>query len=417
MASPEKRKRAMQFGRYDHATFLSFFSYAGASVVIPVALVSLARDLGFSLEEGGMTAGGFLHLARTVSMVASMLLCAFWAGRWGKRPTFGVSVFVMALGIFLCAFAPHYGILLLALFIAGSGEGVIEGLATPFVQDLHLREAGRYINFSHSFWSVGVLTTVLLVGFLLSIGVNWRLLVGCTAIPALSASLLLLWPAPPEKAYPEHPERFHRKEVAHKMKEVLNNGRFWLFYGAMFLAGGGEFCLTFWTASYIQLHFLDAAWAGGLGTACFAGGMVLGRSGWGFLLHQSHLKSLILGSALAGFAITVFFPFVGNLWLFFGLLFLAGIATAPYWPSIQSYAVDCLPRLDSTSLLILLSCAGVPGCGFFTWLMGFMANRFGLDRAFFLVPICYGLLGLLVAWAGHLAKGEGETRPHTAGQG
>ena len=51
----------MTFGRYDYAAFTSFFAYAAGSVVVPVALVSLARDLGFSLEQGGMTAGGALH--------------------------------------------------------------------------------------------------------------------------------------------------------------------------------------------------------------------------------------------------------------------------------------------------------------------------------------------------------------------
>jgi len=115
----------MHFGRYDYAAFGSYFSYAAGSVVIPVALVSLARELGFSLEKGGMTAGGALHFGRTVTMVASMLLCGFLAGHWGKRKTMGISVVVMGLGIGLCALAPFYGILFLALMIAGMGEGVI----------------------------------------------------------------------------------------------------------------------------------------------------------------------------------------------------------------------------------------------------------------------------------------------------
>ena len=84
------------------------------------------------------------------------------------------------------------------------------------VQDLHPEEAGRYINFTHALWSVGVLVTVLCSGALLTLGVSWR-----------------------------------------------------------------------------------------------------------------------------------------------GLLFLAGLATAPFWPSVQSYATDRLPAADTTMLLILLSCAGI----------------------------------------------------------
>ena len=49
-------------------------------------------------------------------------------------------------------------------------------------------------------------------------------------------------------------------------------------------------------------------------------------------------------------------------------------------------------------LLILLSCAGVPGCGAFTYLMGVLGNRAGdLTHAFYLVPAAYALLGLLIA--------------------
>ena len=98
--------RKMVFGRFDYAAFLCFFSYAAGSVVIPVALVVLARDLGFSLDEGGMSAGGALHLGRTIALVGAMLACGFAAGRWGKRRTFGWSVVFMALGMGLCAVAP-----------------------------------------------------------------------------------------------------------------------------------------------------------------------------------------------------------------------------------------------------------------------------------------------------------------------
>src|SRR5262245_52017339 len=92
MATPARPSRGMVFGRYDYASFLAYFAYAAASVVAPGSLVALARDLGFRLEDGGMTAGGALHLGRTGAIVAAMLLCGFWAARWGKRRTLGLSL-------------------------------------------------------------------------------------------------------------------------------------------------------------------------------------------------------------------------------------------------------------------------------------------------------------------------------------
>jgi MFS family permease len=389
----------MTFGRYDYAAFNTYFAYAAGSVIVPVALVSLARDLGFSLESGGMSAAGALHLGRTATMVATMLLCGFAAGRWGKRKTLGVAVVVMGLGVALCAVAPAYSVLLLALVLAGCGEGVIEGIGTPFVQDLHPDEPGRYINFSHSFWSVGVLVTVLFSGGLMSLGVSWRLLIGVVATLSVAAAATLLLPESPSRRYPEHPEPIHSGKIWNQALVICRTPNFWLFFAAMFVAGGGEFCLTFWCASFIQLNFMDSAWAGGIGTACFAGGMVLGRTGWGYLIKQHQLKHLIFWSALAGVLITLPFPWLSNLYVLCVLLFLAGIATAPFWPSVQSYSADRLPGTDTTMLFILLSCAGVPGCGFFTWLMGYIGNQAGdLRVAFYLVPACYLILAALIGF-------------------
>lgn len=389
--------RQMNLGRYDCAVFSSFFAYASGSVIIPIVLVLLAQDLGFSLDEGGMTAGGALQFARTFPMVAAILFCGFLAGRWGKRRTFGWSVLLMGSGVGLCAAAPSYGILFLALIIAGFGEGIIEGLATPLVQDLHPKEPGRYINFSHSFWSVGILVTVLLAGGLLSIGISWRVLTGAVALLSLIPGLLLLRTPGKGQQYPGHQERLHWSCVRKQMTDILCVPRFWLFFAAMFFAGGAEFCLTFWTASYIQLNFGSTAWAGGAGTALFAAGMMSGRLGCGWLLHQHHLRHLIVGSAALAIPVTLLFPIQGSLHGLFILLFISGVCTAPLWPSIQSFCSDRMPNADTTMLFILLSCAGIPGCGTFTFLMGFLGNQgHGLGPAFYLVPFCFAAIVLLL---------------------
>jgi fucose permease len=125
--------------------------------------------------------------------------------------------------------------------------------------------------------------------------------------------------------------------------------------------------------------------------------MFLGRIGWGCRIRQHQLKQLIVGSALAGALITFLLPILGNLWTLFGLLFLTGIATAPFWLSVQSYSADRLLEADTTMLFLLLSCAGIPGCGVFTWLMGYIGNLTGdLRVAFYLVPACFLTLAALI---------------------
>jgi MFS family permease len=392
------QSRTMVFGRYDYAAFMSFFTYASGSMIVPVALVSLARELGFSLEAGGMSAGGALAVGRSAAIVAMMLLCGFLAGRWGKRRVFGAAIVLTGIGLGLCAAAPVYSVLFVSLMVVGLGEGVIEGLATPFVQDLHPAEPGRYINFAHAFWPIGVLVTVLVSGVLLTLGVSWRVLLGAVGVLSLIPAMLLLIPYK-GRPYPDHPEPLHWTTVRDRALLILTRRRFWLFFTAMFFAGGGEACLTFWSASYIQLNYTAAAWAGGVGTACFAAGMILGRTGWAYIIRQHQLHKLVVISALAGTLVTLSLPLLAHMGVFFGVLFAAGLATAPFWPSVQSYCSDRMPAADTTMLFILLSCSGVPGCAFFTWLMGYIGNvSGGLGRAFYLVPACYLILAGLIGW-------------------
>ena len=86
----------------------------------------------------------------------------------------------------------------------------------------------------------------------------------------------------------------------------------------------------------------------------------------------------------------------GQLPLLYVLLFLGGICVGPFWPACQVYCTDRLPRLDPTLIFIYLSCAGIPGCGFFTWLMGLAGDHWGLRNAFLIEPATLVLVALLL---------------------
>lgn len=423
----------IRLGRFDCANFFCFSAYAACSIIVPMALVFLARDLGFALEDGGRGKGGALQLGRSTAMVASMLFCGFAAGRWGKKRSLAFAVLLMGAGTFLAAFSPVYAVLFLAFTIAGLGEGTIEGIATPAVQELHPVEPGRYINFSHSFWSIGVVGTVTLAGAMLYCGVSWRLLLLCSALFTLIPALCYLWPDRKNR-WPEHTEKLAAAEVWGNARELLAMPRFWLYLLVMFLAGGGEFSLTFWIASFIQLEYAGSAWLGGLGTAIFAAGMIASRMGAGFLVPTRKLGALVIWCGVTGGLLGLLPPFMRNIYLLLPVLFLLGVVSGPFWPSIQSYA-DTRLKCNSTMLYILLSCAGIPGSGFFAWLMGALGDWvsriptmdlavFGplaeavraigelgnLRVSFLLVPLCYFGLALLIL--GDAAHRPAKTAPN-----
>ena len=378
-----------RMGRYDLAACLTYIAYSGSSVAVPVVLVEIAGDLNFPLSSGGQGAGGALQISRSIFMVLAMVLCGFAAGRWGKRLTIGSSIIIMALGVGLAALAPSYGIIVLALAAAGFGEGIIEGLATPVVQDLHREdEPGRYINFCHGFWSIGIVLMTLVTGALLIRGVSWRyILAGVAAVSVLPALCFLL----PEKQKVFTDEAVDFKTTWARTKQILSSGPFWLFFVLMFVGGGAEFGLTFWASSFVRLNLNGSAAQGAMTTLIFSVGMIIGRLGSAALIPQKYLFRLLLCSAGAGAAVSLALPFVQTLWLGMGLFLLLGVACAPLWPSTQSYCTDRLPRLDPTVVYIVLSCAGTPGCGIVTWILGELGDRFTLRYSVLAVPVCLAL--------------------------
>ena len=408
----------LRFGRYDYAGFCAFSAYACSSLVIPIVLVMMARELDFPLEDGGMTSGGQIHLTRSIAMVVALLCSALVAAKIGKRWTMGAAMMLMGVGIFICAFAPTYLFLIPCVLLAGIGEGLCEAIATPFIYDLHAHDdAENYVTTSHSFWSVGTGFVVIVAGYLLTAGVSWRAIIACVGLLCLATSLGFIWRENPNHKYPEAKGDSSAVGIAASTLKICKSLRFWIYCLAMFMGAGAEFCLTFWAASYIQINFDTTPWVGGLGTAFLALGMFVGRYTYGHYVPAKNLIHLLLATGLGGIPVTSLIFLLSPtsfgsptlaLAALFVLLFLSGLCVAPYWPSMQTYGVNMLPELDSTLLFVYFSSVGIPGCGFFTWLMGVMGDRFGLHNSFLLIPLTLVLFSMIIILEGFVFKKKRE---------
>lgn len=402
--------RKLNLGRYDFCCYGGFSSYAICSLVIPIVLVAMGKELNFPLDSGGMGAGGVLHLVRSLAMVVSLLCCGVVARRLGKRFTMGLSVIVAGTGILFCSLSQVYWLLIPCLIFAGLGEGICEGIATPFVQDLHPEEPERYVNIAHSFWSVGIAICVLGAGGLLTFGCSWRWILLSAGALALFSGISFLWKEHPQHRYPEGASQSKPGKLREKTREILLHPRFWLYCAGMFMGAGSEFCLTFWTAAFLELNFKATAFLAGAGTAAIALGMFLGRNFFGVIAKEQNLKSILIACSLGTIPLSLslsfvraeYFPSQTMMFLtLLAILFACGIGIAPYWPTLQVYGVKKLPHLDSTLLYIYFSAVGVPGAGVFTWLIGVLGDHFGLKGAFFLIPVsllCYALIIFFDSW-------------------
>ena len=386
----------MKFGRYDLASYSAFIMYSICSFAIPLMIVNIGNDLDFPLDKGGMGAGGLLHAARCSLMILALVICSLIAGKIGKRLSMGFCVLFFGFGILICAFSTHYWMLLPCLILVGFGEGICEGLATPFIQDLHSDAPERYVNIGHAFWSVGTILAVGLVSGLLTLGVNWRILLGGIGALSMLSAAFFLWKENPKKKYPETKDKIDLSSLWERTCLIFKQKSFWRCCGAMFFGAGAEFGLTFWSAAYIQLTFKTSVFIAGLGTGAIAIGMILGRTGIGYIAKPHTLRYINLFTSLATIPLTLILVFLkpgimpdwATFTTLFTVLFLAGIGISPYWPTTQVYGVQKMTHCDSTLLYVYFSAMGVPGCGFFSWFMGYMGDKLGDLRATILVVPC-----------------------------
>lgn len=401
--------------RTDYAGALGFLAYSSSAVMTPVCLVALMNELSFSFSGGGG-----IEAVRASLIFGVLVVSGFAAARWGKAAVLAAGSFILAAGMFAYALAPVYAVVLAAVALVGIGSGIIEGLINPAVQDAHPQDSGKYLNIVNAFWSVGVMSTVLVTGELLTRGVSWRTLVAADGIVGIAAGVLFLavrnrrgirprpdgtTAAQPAGSTNPQPAAGGSQdgtsgpqtvsETWRKMAEVLKTRRFWIFATALFFGGAAEGAFTFWSASYVQIHFQTLARAGGFATACFAGGMIVGRTLTAHYVRQNKLYNLIVATAVCGAAVSLFVFAIGSLPGFFVLLFAAGLSVACFWPSIQSYSADCLD-VDTTMLFILISCAGIPGFGFASWLMGTVGDAAGIRTAFAIIPVFFVLLAVVI---------------------
>ena len=371
------------------ASCLGMAAYASSATITPICLVIVAHEFGFGLGR----AGG-LEIARSVLVTAVLLASPWIAARFGKARALGWASLLMGLGLVAYGLSPTYGAIVLALALLGTGSGVLEALINPLVQDVAPREPGRWLNLVNAFWSVGVLATMLGGGEWLTRGGDWRtamFLLGGLAFATGAAFLRA------RKVDAPHPGDATLAAVWGRTREVLVAPRFGGFAVMMVLAGGVEGAFTFWSASLVQLEFAGSARAGGVATACFAGGMIAGRFAAAAWVPQTGLARLVTLSALGGAVVSAVLPLLGSVVALGAGLALAGLSVACFWPSLQAYAAERL-RGETTEIFILLSVAGIPGFGGVSWALGALGEGVGLRTALWLVPPLFLGLAALMVW-------------------
>jgi fucose permease len=370
----------------------AFLLIGWAGLLVPSLIRSIEFDFGQT--DAGM---GVWYFLNAVAYASGSLGGGILTERVGRRPVLVVAALMLGLGLSLLGSVPLWAVVLLAAVPAGFGAGAIDGGMNGLILDLFPGSRGRALNTLHLFYSIGALSSPLIVGRLVETGVAWQGVVIGTAIVALPIAGLL--------AVVRQPDGRHRTEV-----EVGGSSPGRLAFRWPLIAL--EIAIACYVASEIGVsswlvRFLDAAPLATATTALslFWAGLALGRLVSARLADRfDHLRYAIASALVAAGAIVaaVVAPSVETS---IALFAVAGFASGPVFPLIVAIGGQ---RHQGRSAAVggFLTAAAVIGGLAYPPVMGFLSVSVGLAAAM----LGTAVLGFACAGALLLVRRRGSER-------
>ena len=165
--------------------FCDGYDLSSIGLVLPLVLASFGTSTLSSVDSALLAASALVGAAAG-AMVFGVL------GQWGRKRFYGYDVLILGLAAFAQAFAPNLAWLIVLRFILGLGVGA-DYVLSPVIMAEHSNRAdrGRALGLGFgTMWPVGALVaavfTLLLQALHVAPDLQWRLVLGAGAIPALA---------------------------------------------------------------------------------------------------------------------------------------------------------------------------------------------------------------------------------------
>lgn len=313
---------------------LSIAAVGIQALMLSPLLTDIAAGLGTQAKEIGFAASAY-----GVGVATAALLAAPQLGRWPKRGAIRIAFAVLAVALFLCAFAWDWRVLAAAQLVAGLASGVIIPATYALTGDIappdrRSQDLGKVL-FG---WSIAMVAGVPLAA-VLSAFVGWRgtfAIVGLVAAAMPFAGILL----------PRGTSQVSTERV--RYMDVLRLPGAWTGYLATF-----AYMIAFYqTYTFIGDHVRQThgagAWLGGTISLAYGIGFGLGVVFDKWIDAKGPMRMLPLGLALVGLNYLVL-PLAAERVLTVALWpFLWGLANHFCMTTLVSYMNTLSQRLRGT---------------------------------------------------------------------
>jgi fucose permease len=372
---------------------LAMMALAIAVNLLPVFLTTIASDLGkgtlLSAEQLGR-----IGAVTFIGLVSGTLVTGPLADRWGSR-IFAVGGNVLiAMGLATLHWTSDYPMLLGAAFMGGVGAGILDMVLSPVVSSLTRgRSQAAALNVLHSFYCIGAIVTILTGSLALRFGLSWRTLaLGLLPMPVMVGIAFFFLPMP---------SLIESGRARIRTVELIRQRFFLLTMVTIFLGGATEIGMAYWLPAYAEKSLGYAPWTAALALLGFSLAMAVGRLGIMFLPKTVSAIHLLLVCCVVTAVLFPIASFAPDRGLAVAACIFVGLAGSCLWPTTLAVAADRYPHGGAT-MFALLGALGNFGGIFMPWMVGVVADYWGLRWGLATATLCPLVMILALQWMSRL---------------
>jgi len=308
----------------------------------------IAAMLGALLPVFDLTARqkGIIALWQAVGLIIASLSAGPIVDRYGTRDALLTGLGLISATLYTLPSAAGYVSITVCFFALGFGGGLIVTGANALASQISQKRRGQILNFLNLFFGLGLMAAPFLAANILS-GNAVNLCYLEAGLATVAFVVQIVSPIPPRSGS-------HAFQPA-EARQLLRRTELWLFSLLLFLYVACEVGFSNWLAAYLISRGIPRTAALNVLSLGFAFGLLAGRvTASALLVRVSGITVTLACSVLM--TITTFLVLrISDASLAAVIVFCAGFAMAPVFPTTLAMIGDAFPAMTATAMAIAIT--------------------------------------------------------------
>ena len=361
------------------AAILAIFVYGMIAAMLGTILPDLSKRFSLTPKQNGTIA-----FAQALGLIIASLGVGPLIDNEGKKVGLVLGLALISLALFLLPRSGGYLHVTIYLFVLGFGGGIIVTAANALVSDINPARRGTTLNLLNLFFGLGGLATPFISANLLSRN-SVRL---CYLVATLTAATLVFHIATPMPA-PTGVQNFVLAEVG----GLVGAPALWLLSLFLFLYVSCEVGVWNWLVQHLIAQGIPETKALNVLSLGFALGLLIGRVAVSPVLITVPALTVLLGAAVLMLVTSYLMLQTRDPKVAWILVFLAGVAMAPVFPTTLAVVGDHFKTMTGTAMGIVITFGWI-GLAVSSRIIGSIAggDSTRLKKALLVIPAAAALM-------------------------